>query len=108
MIRHYSKKAWFYPLIIFLAALLVKLTYFWFIKNDPLVQLPILDALVYSQWGREIASGNLLARAPYWTEPGYAYFLALCIKLGLSSGAIILFQFILGSLSAVLLFLSAN
>ena len=64
--------------VIFLAALAVRLIYFFQVKaNFPGWDSPTIDPLYHDLWARQIASGDLLGSGPFFRAPFYAYFLGL-------------------------------
>lgn len=106
----FSKHAfWIIPTAIFLLALGIRIGFFLSIRNDPVVLYPILDAAAYTKWAENILSGIPFTEHAYFTEPGYAFLLALFFRI-FEDGktAIALFQILLGSLTPVLIFFSAK
>jgi tetratricopeptide (TPR) repeat protein len=97
--------SYFWPLFLFSLSLLLRLIYFLQIKNDPLLNLPILDGAYYNNWAKDIISGHEFTGTAFFVEPGYAYILAFFYKI-FSSGylPLVIFQFFLSSATAVLMY----
>lgn len=95
-----------FPGLIFFLALGVRLFYFFSIKDDPLITVPILDAKLYLDWAQSIL--RLEPQKAFFTEPGYAYLLALILKLFNNSYLPLLYlQIVLGSLAPVLIYFTS-
>lgn len=93
---------------LFLFALLVRLIYFFHLKDFALFQVPLLDAGFYDGWAQGIVSGDWLSRSKstYFLSPGYPYFLAVIYGLGgRNLNAVAGTQFLLGSLNCILIYL---
>ena len=95
------------------AVVLVVIASFWrffyllFFAGDVVLQIPLLDAEYYLKWADEIVSQGWLGSRVFFTEPFYAYFLAILIKLfGRESLLFTAFgiQFLLGALFPALLY----
>jgi tetratricopeptide (TPR) repeat protein len=96
---------YFWPLFLFVLSLSVRLIYLFQIKNDPLLNLPILDGAYYDNWAKDILAGREFTATAFFVEPGYAYILAFFYKIfGVSAMAVALFQFLLSSATAVLMY----
>lgn len=92
---------------LFLFALLVRLIYFFYLKDFALFQVPLLDAGFYDGWAQKIVSGDWLSRSKstYFLSPGYPYFLAVIYGLGgRNLNAVAVTQFLLGSLNCILIY----
>jgi tetratricopeptide (TPR) repeat protein len=92
---------------IFAAALAVRLLFFFVNKNaNPLFQHPVLDALFHHEWAQEILAGDFWGDEVFFRAPFYPYLLAFLYKLaGPSIAFAVLVQHVMGSLSAVLVYL---
>ncbi len=103
-----SKYIW--GISIFLAALILRLIYFFQVKSGfPGWDTPTIDPLYHDLWAKQIAGGDLLGSGPFFRAPFYAYFLGLIYAVAGPSLAISkVIQHILGSFSCVLIFLFAN
>lgn len=79
-------------------ALLLRVAYAIGLSRHPELSFPILDAEYYLDWAKRITSEGPLGTSVFFTEPAYAYLLALLLKLS-SNGTQILIaiQLILGS-----------
>ena len=94
------------PFGIFVLALIIRLVYLTQIKNCPLFDAPIMDALYHDQWARTIANGDWLGKEVFFRAPLYPYLLAVIYKLfGVNYYWPRIIQFVLGSLSCVLIYL---
>ncbi|MDQ5976179.1 MAG: Tetratricopeptide repeat protein [Patescibacteria group bacterium] len=85
----------------------IRLAYVSFLIRNESLRLPILDAEYYLEWAKEIANHGWLGSKIFFTEPLYAYFLAIFSKLFGESfllTAALGFQFLLGAFFPVLLF----
>jgi len=99
-----KKNKW--PLAIFLAAILIRLIYLLQIKSNPAFDNPMVDELWHLNWARDILNGNLIGDKAYFRGPLYPYFLA--IIYGVTGESIFftrLLQLVMGSFSAVLVYL---
>ena len=63
-------------LVIFAAALSVRLAHLWSMRRSPFVQVLLGDAQAYDTWARQIASGDWVGHDVFYQAPLYAYFLA--------------------------------
>ena len=101
----------FTPLvIIFLAAFLLRISYWIFLKNNYFFyEHPGGDVLYYQQWARDIARGDWLGSETFWGLPLYPYFLAVLERWSLGNVFFIrLAHLFLGSLNCVLVYLIAR
>ncbi len=97
-----TARPWFWPAVVFVVALAVRLTYVAEIRYTPFFQTLGLDARFYDQWARDILSGRSHPGAFFMT-PLYSYFLAGVYWLfGRDLLLVRLIQAVLGSLSAAL------
>ncbi len=77
--------------------------------NDPGFDEPMVDSRWHLLWAREIAAGDWLGSAVFFRAPLYPYFLAGIITLlGDNLWVIKIIQALMGSLTAVLVFLLAR
>jgi tetratricopeptide (TPR) repeat protein len=105
MLSSVSKRPYFWPIFLFVLSLSLRLIYLFQIKNDPLLNLPILDGAYYDNWAKDILAGREFTSTAFFVEPGYAYILAFLYKIfGLSTMSVALFQFLLSSATAVLMY----
>ncbi|UCG51608.1 MAG: tetratricopeptide repeat protein [Candidatus Latescibacterota bacterium] len=88
-------------------ALLVRLVFYFLNKeNNPLFHYPIMDGKYHHEWAQEILSGNFWGDEVFFRAPLYPYFLALLYKIsGSSIGFAVFCQHVIGSVSAVLVYL---
>ncbi len=95
---------WFWPVVIFVCALVLRVIYVLEIRYTPFFQTLGLDAKYYDRWAREIAGGTA-SREAFFMTPLYPYFLAAIYRLfGRDLFLIRMIQAGLGSLSAVLVY----
>jgi len=88
------------------AALLARLLFLLEFSSVPLFDSPTMDMLYHDQWARDILGGRGAAYAPFFRAPLYPYFLALVyLVFGSGGWAVGIAQSLLGSASAVLVFL---
>jgi tetratricopeptide (TPR) repeat protein len=92
-------------LLIFSAALLVRLVYLAQIQALPFTTHLSLDAASYDLIARDIARGNWLGHTVFYQAPLYPYFLAVCYKcFGHSLNVIRGIQLLLGAFNCVVVF----
>jgi len=94
-------------LLIFAAALLLRLLYLAEARSDPLFDSPKLlgDAVYYDAWARAVARGEWLAPTPYFLAPLYQYVMGLLYAVvGAQLLAVKLLQCALGAASCSLLY----
>ena len=97
------EKNW--PLVIALAAFLIRLVYLLEMKSHPAFLYPMVDELWHLNWAREIIDGNFWGDQAYFRGPLYPYLLALFLKVtGQSLIWTRLIQLALGAVSSVLLY----
>ncbi|MDD5246352.1 MAG: glycosyltransferase family 39 protein [Candidatus Omnitrophica bacterium] len=69
--------------LVFLAAALIRIVYFFYLKESIFFGHLVIDELTYDRWAMSILSpGGLLGSQVFWQAPFYAYFLALVYYLG--------------------------
>jgi len=96
-------------LLIFILAFAVRFIYLLGISRLPLFQFPFADALYNLDWAKEIVSGSLWAKAPFFRAPLYPFFLSLFIKIfGENLFLLRIPQILIGSLSCVIIYLLAR
>jgi len=101
MPRTRSDRAWLLGL--FVGALLWRLLHLLTVRGSPLFDHLFIDPKMYDEWGRAIAGGQLLGRAPFFLDPLYPYFLGTIYALvGRSLLAVALVQSVFGALVAPL------
>ena len=94
---------------IFLLAVLVRLIYFKYLQKEPMLTIPLLDAEYYLNWSKQILKEGWLGKKVFFTEPLYAYLLAIFTKLHPSPEKIMLaIQAILGSLLPLIIYKLAD
>jgi tetratricopeptide (TPR) repeat protein len=99
---------WFWPSLIFLSALVLRVVYILQVRHTPFFQTLGLDAKFYDRWARDIAGGHPPSGA-YFMSPLYPYFLAIVYRLfGRDLTLVRVIQAGLGSLSAVLTYVLAR
>jgi len=103
-----QSKIWqYFPLIVFVVALVARLVVLWQLsENYPGFDEPSVDSRWHLLWARQIAAGDWLGRAVFYRAPLYPYVLAVIITaLGDNLWTIRIIQAIIGSATAVLVFL---
>jgi tetratricopeptide (TPR) repeat protein len=94
---------------IFLLAFGLRLVYLHQIQQSPLFDAPIMDAKYHDDWAQDILTGTEPAQDVFFRAPGYPYFLAgIYAIFGHSYFWARLIQFLLGSLSCVMIFVIAR
>ena len=69
-------------LAVFAAALALRLLHVQQVAaNDPFYDQPSVDSLVYSDWAKQIASGDWLGSEPFFLSPLYGYFLGALYRV---------------------------
>jgi len=98
----FCEKNW--PILIFTAAVALRMFYFAEMQSNPFFLYPQLDAEDYDKWALQIAGGDWLGGTTvFGKSPLYAYFLAVVYKLfGHSFNLIRLIQIAAGGATAVL------
>ncbi|HEX7880129.1 MAG TPA: glycosyltransferase family 39 protein, partial [Candidatus Eisenbacteria bacterium] len=96
-------------LVVFAAALAVRMVYLLEFSRSVFFDVPILDAAWHAAWADRIAHGHWLDGAPYFRAPLYTWFLAvLDAAIGTGPWIARIAQAILGSLAAALTALTAE
>jgi len=93
---------WCFGIAVF--ALGVRAIHLWALRDSPLIDVLIGDALAYTTWAREIAAGDWLGREVFYQAPLYPYFLAV-VHTAVGDGALAVraVQITLGAVSCGLL-----
>ena len=78
-------------------ALLVRVIYGGLVLSQPSLMIPLHDAEYYLEWARQIVGGGWLGDRVFFTEPLYAYLLAVFLKVGLSETGLLIFQWLIGA-----------
>ncbi|MDZ4723905.1 MAG: glycosyltransferase family 39 protein [candidate division Zixibacteria bacterium] len=100
-----DRPSWQLPLLIFAAALLVRLVYLYQIQSMPTFDYPVMDEQYHIQVASQINSSQGFPDEPYYRAPLYPYFLAVLLQIfGDSLFFPRLIQIFLGSLLPVVLF----
>jgi len=100
----------FFPIIIIVLSLTVRLVYYFQFQNNPFFDFvpPAWDQDIFDKGGKEFAHGNLLAKDPNQADvfsPLYKYFLGIIYWVfGETYKAVWSIQFLLGTGSALLIF----
>ncbi len=105
----FEKKENYLPLLIFILAFGIRLIYLLGIRRLPLFEFPSEDALYNLDWAKEIVSGKLWAKAPFFRAPLYPFFLSFLIRIfGENLYVLRIVQMLFGSFSCVLIYLIAR
>jgi 4-amino-4-deoxy-L-arabinose transferase-like glycosyltransferase len=96
-----DERTW--PVVVFAAALLLRLAHVVALSRSPYFTHPILDAETYYNAARALAGGQGYPDRVFWQPPGYPYFLALVFAVwGPGFWMPRLLQAIFGAVSALL------
>lgn len=108
--KQINKKDILFILIIFFSALAARFLYFADYRNTKVY--PVLqysDGDFYYEWARDIASGDILGNKVFMKWPLYAYLLAFLLKISENSvSGVYGFQFMLGAVNCILVYLIAK
>ena len=105
MRKSFKKEIWII-IGIFIFAFAIRFIYLQEMRSSPLFDTPTMDAEYHDQWAQSILKGEDFTGGVFFRAPLYPYFLAAVYKLfGHNYFAIRLIQFIIGSLSCVLVYL---
>lgn len=92
-------------LLLFFGALALRLAYFAEIRHSPLYLVPVVDARTHHEEALRLLGDSDEEDTPYWKAPLYPWLLAGIYHLaGPGPTAPRIFQFLLGCLSAILVF----
>src|ERR1700730_3289030 len=95
--------------VIFLVALIVRLTHVWQIRRAPFFTVLMGDARAYDEWAQQIAHGDWIGHEVFYQAPLYPYFLGLIYTIaGHSLLTVRVCQAIIGSVSCALLGFAAH
>ncbi|MDH4017153.1 MAG: glycosyltransferase family 39 protein, partial [Actinomycetota bacterium] len=95
-------------LLIFGIALALRLVHLWCVRDMPFVEVPIVDAKAYDEWGQRIAAGDWWGDTVFYQAPLYPYFLGTFYAVfGHSLAGVHALQMAMGAASCVLLALAA-
>lgn len=99
----------YWPALILLVALGVRVVYFLMYVNSPYWGVELADQSYYRNWGMQIADswyggadGYASSHHPYEQGPLYAWLLGFAYHLGISDGVIIALQMLVGSVVSLL------
>jgi 4-amino-4-deoxy-L-arabinose transferase-like glycosyltransferase len=96
-------RAWPSTILVFAAALALRLGHVLALRGSPYFARPVLDGETYYWAARALADGEGWAERVYWQPPGYPYFLAAILRVaGPGFLAPRLVQALLGALTAAL------
>ena len=100
-----ARLAGYAPLLILVAALLLRIAFTIQMRGSPLADVPMRDEFTLVEWARDIAGGNLVGGDVYFRAPLYPYLLGLIFSLFRGSlFAARMAQALLGSLVPLALF----
>ncbi|OGS23042.1 MAG: hypothetical protein A2252_07950 [Elusimicrobia bacterium RIFOXYA2_FULL_39_19] len=94
--------------LIFCISVLVRLIYYYEVKEDIFLKYLIIDADFYNQWAVSIVNGGILGESGvYYQDPLYAYFLAVIYKIfGLNNYFVVrIIQIFMDSTTCIMMFL---
>ena len=104
IVRSDRARLWI-PVLIFAAALLVRVPVLLQARSDVLFNHHFMDGATYDAWGRSIAQGHVLGRGVFYQEPLYAYILGAIYALSHQSFFVAaMVQVAVDSLNCVLLY----
>jgi 4-amino-4-deoxy-L-arabinose transferase-like glycosyltransferase len=100
-----NKKEKIVLLVILLLALVLRLTHWLDVREDPFFAQLVMDSEEYDRWAMEIADGDWLGSEVFFQAPLYPYFLAVVYTLfGHSLDAVYLIQIVLSLLGIYALY----
>jgi tetratricopeptide (TPR) repeat protein len=95
--------------VVFISAMAVRLVYMIQISDSPFFEMHQIDALWHHIWAGTIAEGNIIGDEAFFRAPLYPYFLGIIYSIfGDGPFAPRIIQSLLGSLSAVIVYLTAR
>ncbi len=104
--RHSSRRTVKWALIVFAVALVLRLVFIAEFRESPLYATPIMDMEYHHAWASAIAAQTEFVDGPFFRAPLYPIFLgAVYFVLGDDPMIIRIIQAMMGSLSALLVFL---
>jgi len=91
--------------LVFLAALVIRIVYFFQIQSAPLADSLGVDAAAYDRMARQLAEGNWWGESVFYQAPFYPYFLAVLYTLfGYHLDLVRILQLVLGAVNCVVIF----
>ena len=97
------------PVLLYLVAAALRITYLEALEKTPLFHSPGLDSAYYLQTAKAIANGTGMGSDVYFMGPLYSYVLALIGRaVGFGTAHLLLVQSLLGSFGPPLLYLLAR
>jgi len=97
------------PLLIFILAFGIRFIYLLGTKRLPLFEFPFADALYNLDWAKEIVSGKIWTKAPFFRAPLYPFFLSFLIRIfGENLYVLRIVQMLFGSFSCVLIYFTSR
>jgi tetratricopeptide (TPR) repeat protein len=94
---------------LFLFAFFLRLIYLLQVKSNPFFYNLSLDPLFHDLWAKSIASGDWIGQGVFFRAPFYPYFLGIIYKIfGPDLFLARLIQYLIGSLSVILIYLLAR
>ena len=104
-LKELYEREWFVMLLIFAFSLLIKVVYLFFLRNSPTFDSLMLDAFTHFNWAEQLVNNRFSDPHEFFRAPVYPYFLAIMLALiGKNFFLLHLVQFIIGSLSNVLVY----
>ena len=98
-----------YALIIFVAALTVRLVHVWQLRGTPFFDVLLGDANGYDKWAQRLAAGDWIGTDVFYQAPLYPYFLGLVYAVfGRDLLLVRIIQAVIGSASCVRLGMAAT
>jgi len=95
--------------IVFAVALVLRLVHLWCVRDMPFVEVPIVDARAYDEWGQRIAAGDWWGSEVFYQAPLYPYLLgSFYAVFGHQLMGVHVLQMTMGAASCVLLALGAQ
>ncbi len=95
--------------LVFGVALALRLIHLAYVADMPFVEVPIVDAKAYDEWGQRIAAGDWWGDQVFYQAPLYPYFLgSFYAVFGHSLMGVHVLQMAMGAASCVLLALGAD
>ncbi|HET6350465.1 MAG TPA: glycosyltransferase family 39 protein [Candidatus Krumholzibacteria bacterium] len=108
--RWKNRADWTDVAIVFAVAVALRVAFFFLNKAfNPTFRFPIMDSLYHHEWALDLVNGGTRGTDAFFRGPLYPYFLALLYKLSGNSIAFAIFiQHIIGSFTAVFIYLTAR
>ncbi|MFC2061843.1 tetratricopeptide repeat protein [Elusimicrobiota bacterium] len=101
------EKKYFWPVLILIFSIFIRFIHYYNIKNYIWFTTPVLDAEIYHNWALSILEGDWLSRnqGVLFMSPGYPYLLAIIyLILGIKVSNVVFLNYIIGSLTCVLMY----